>query len=94
MEGIYTADQRGDTPLHAAAFHGNKECLLLLLQYGADPDTMNNKDLTPLHLARKRGHNESLKLLQQYRLHYTTDFDSVLFLASVQVCVHIMALIN
>lgn len=43
LDQLTLPDRRGDTPLHAAAFHGNRECLLLLLQFGAPPTTPNSK---------------------------------------------------
>lgn len=38
-------DNRGDTPLHAAACNGNVDCLLYLLQYAIDPTIINEKGL-------------------------------------------------
>lgn len=78
-------DKNGDTALHAAAFHGNHSCLLVLLQYGAPPTLPNNKKLTPIDIARRKGYEACQKTLLEYKLHHQSDFDSVFFLESVKV---------
>lgn len=40
--------------------------------------------LTAIDLARNKGHMACLKVLQEYHLHHSTNFDSVLFLATVE----------
>jgi hypothetical protein len=91
LDDLVKADDKGDTPLHSAAFRGNRECLLLLLQYGAAPDAVNAKGLSPLDLARKKGHTACVRTLQEYHLHHSTDsnFDSVLFLHAVEVSIRL-----
>jgi ankyrin repeat protein len=62
---LYTqrqTDNRGDTPLHAAACNGATACLLLLLQYGCAPDVRNKRNLRPIDLAAKRGHAAAEKV--------------------------------
>ena len=36
-------DDRGDGPLHAAACNGSVECVRMLLQYGVEPDVVNEQ---------------------------------------------------
>ena len=80
-------DKRGDTPLHAAACNGSVDCLLLLLQFGIDPCVTNDKGLKAIELAIKNKQKRCRQLLAEYHLHYGTssDFDSVLFLATLEV---------
>eukprot|EP00752_Nemacystus_decipiens_P001469 g1445.t1 len=81
------ADKRGDTPMHAAAYNGSTACLLLLLQYGVEPDARNTKGLRPIDLASRRGHKACEKILMEYQLHHHVNnsyFDSVLFLATLE----------
>ena len=82
------ADKRGDTPMHAAAYNGSTACLLLLLQYGVEPDARNTKGLRPIDLASRRGQTACEKILMEYQLHHHVNnsyFDSVLFLATLEV---------
>lgn len=80
-------DNRGDTPLHAAACNGCVDCLLLLLQYGIDPTILNDRGLKAIDLAIKNKQHKCRELLAEYQLHYFTssDFDSVLFWATLEV---------
>ncbi|CAM9559454.1 unnamed protein product [Scytosiphon promiscuus] len=81
------ADKRGDTPMHAAAYNGSTACLLLLLQYGVEPDARNAKGLRPIDLASRRGQTACEKILMEYQLHHHVNnscFDSVLFLATLE----------
>ena len=82
-------DRRGDTPLHAAACNGAVECLLLLLQHGIDPRLKNLTGLKAIDLAVRNRHKKCKDILAEYHLHYCTsgDFDSVLFLAMLEVSV-------
>ncbi|CAM9827182.1 unnamed protein product, partial [Ectocarpus sp. 8 AP-2014] len=80
-------DKRGDTPMHAAAYNGSTACLLLLLQYGVEPDARNTKGLRPIDLASRRGQSACEKILMEYQLHHHVNnsyFDSVLFLATLE----------
>ncbi|KAL6104605.1 osbpl1a [Pungitius sinensis] len=47
---IHCRDSVGNTPLHCAAYRGQKQCIIKLLQSGASLTTKNNNDQTPLHL--------------------------------------------
>ena len=64
------ADQRGDSPLHAAACNGALACLRMLLEYGVEPDVMNKAGLRPIDLAVRRNHEDCEKLLSEYHLHH------------------------
>ncbi|XP_058449295.1 ankyrin-1-like, partial [Malaya genurostris] len=57
-------DSRGDTPLHRAALHGNREIVDLLLREGADFSVKNNEGYSPENLARNNNHNDVVELLQ------------------------------
>ena len=84
---LLITDKRGDTPLHAAACNGSVDCLLLLLQFGIDPRTVNAKGLKAVDLAIRNKQKKCRELLAEYHLHYCTssDFDSVLFLKTLEV---------
>lgn len=84
---LLTMDNRGDTPLHASACNGSVDCLLLLLQFGIDPMVTNNKGLKALELAIRNKQKICKQLLVEYHIHFNTssDFDSVLFLATLEV---------
>ncbi|XP_041116948.1 putative ZDHHC-type palmitoyltransferase 6 [Polyodon spathula] len=45
----------GFTPLHYAAFQGNRGLVELLLQHGADPNLPNDAGQTPFHFACRHG---------------------------------------
>lgn len=49
-------DQRGVSPLHAAAMHGLLDCCLPLLQAGADPNARDRLNRTPHELALMLGY--------------------------------------
>jgi ankyrin repeat protein len=86
-EAVYMIDGRGDTALHAAACNGASESLLLLLQCGITPLMTNNKGLKAIDLAQKNKQKKCREILAQYHLHFatTSDFDSVLFIATLEV---------
>jgi ankyrin repeat protein len=50
--------QSGSTPLHTAAFTGDRATLDLLLKRGADPAVRNNDGKTAGDLATERGHHD------------------------------------
>ncbi|XP_060679894.1 oxysterol-binding protein-related protein 1 isoform X1 [Hemiscyllium ocellatum] len=49
---INCVDKLGNTPLHCAAYRGQKPAAVKLLKCGADPSIRNNNDQVPLDLAR------------------------------------------
>lgn len=59
---VDVGDNRGDSPLHAAACKGYSECAELLLHTAANPDSRNALGHTPAHLAANR---ETLTALWQ-----------------------------
>ena len=83
---LLITDKRGDTPLHAAACNGAVDCLLMLLQYGIDPRSLNAVGLKAVDLAIRNKQKKCRELLAEYHLHYCTssDFDSVLFLKTLE----------
>jgi ankyrin repeat protein len=56
-------DGRGDQPILHAARNGDTEIVRLLLDHGADPNTVNDRGHTALYCAGGHGHLETLKLL-------------------------------
>ncbi|KFZ57923.1 Ankyrin repeat and SOCS box protein 2, partial [Podiceps cristatus] len=64
-----TIDQRTlneETALYLATSRGNLDCLLTLLQAGAEPDISNKARETPLYKACERKNAEAARLLVQY----------------------------
>ena len=60
------ADQWSATPLHYAARLGHLECVLLLLEAGADKEQAKNDDgATPLFLAAHSGHLDIVRCLSE-----------------------------
>lgn len=54
----------GWQPLHSASFWNNTECMVLLIQYGADINAMSRGQQSPLHLVSASSHNSpGLQLL-------------------------------
>ena len=52
-------DARNDcknTFLHVAAFHGNAEAVVALMDQGVPAASKNNESKTPMHLAAVKGH--------------------------------------
>ncbi|XP_058456851.1 ankyrin-1-like [Malaya genurostris] len=60
-------DSRGDTPLHCAAQHGNREIVALLLKEGVGFNIENNRGYSPENLARINNHNDVVEFLQSTR---------------------------
>jgi len=85
---LQEVDRRGDTPLHAAACNGSADCCGMLLEMGVEPGVRNKKGLRPIDLAARRGHDKCEQQLAEFHLHHASgaaDFDSVMFLATLQV---------
>ncbi|KAM9350210.1 oxysterol-binding protein-related protein 1-like isoform 2-T2 [Symphorus nematophorus] len=49
---IHCRDSVGNTPLHCAAYRGQKQCIIKLLNSGASPSIKNSNDQTALDLVR------------------------------------------
>jgi ankyrin repeat protein len=49
------------TPLHTASRKGHLDCVIYLLESGADIDAKAVNDCTPLHVASQNGHLECVK---------------------------------
>ena len=60
-------DQRGDTPLHAAASNGQREMVVALLQAGADFSVLNAAGLTAERIAAMNGHRHVVRVLARAR---------------------------
>lgn len=56
------------TPLHSAAMNGDKDCVEILLQYGADPDAVDGDGKTPLIIARESGFGDIADILKKSML--------------------------
>ena len=57
------SNELGVTPLHYACYYGNKKAMDLLLDLGANIDSVDNDNLTPLHYAVKSGNERIIKKL-------------------------------
>ena len=59
------ADNKGWTPIHAAAVKGNTDVVKILVEYAETPNAEDDDWQTPLQLAKRLGHNEIVKILQK-----------------------------
>lgn len=57
-------DNKGATPLYAAAMNGHLETVVYLLSAGADPTIPDNEGVTPQGIAAKNGHEEVARYLE------------------------------
>nr|XP_020471416.1 ankyrin repeat domain-containing protein 27 isoform X2 [Monopterus albus] len=69
---LFSRDDRGYTPLHAAAVCGQAQLIDVLVRKGAPVNATDYHALTPLHLACQRGYQGVTLLL----LHYKANADS------------------
>ena len=60
---VNLSNDRGDTLLMLAAYHGHADSVRLLLERGADPDRENDRGQTPLAGAVFKGADEVLTAL-------------------------------
>ena len=58
-------DNDGNTPLHDAAWTGDKKMAKILIKAGSDPKAKNNAGKTPLDIARERGHRDMVQALKR-----------------------------
>jgi serine/threonine-protein phosphatase 6 regulatory ankyrin repeat subunit A len=59
-EEVNATDQDKRTPMHAAAYVGDAECIRALIQAGGKTVVKDANWLTPLHYAAARGHDVRL----------------------------------
>ena len=59
----YDPNNQKESPLHLAAYFGQKDIVELLIDKGADINTKNNNGSTPLHLAARFGQKDVVELL-------------------------------
>ncbi len=57
------ANQKGDTLVMLAAYHGHGDTVRALLEHGADPDRANDRGQTPLAGAVFKGEDEVVRAL-------------------------------
>ena len=62
-DAINVANQLGDTPLHIACGTGCFDIMKLLIDRGADKETMNTSGFRPIHCAAEGGHLKSIQML-------------------------------
>jgi len=62
-ESIHQTNEKGETLLHVAAFHGKTDIVRHLLQAGISIEARCNSAYTPLHEAARAGHGETLMFL-------------------------------
>ncbi len=60
---VNLANDRGDTLLMLAAYHGHPEAVTVLLDRGADPDRVNDRGQTPAAGAVFKGEDEIVRAL-------------------------------
>lgn len=65
QELLQVQDNEGKTPLHVAAQYGSKVIVEMLLENGANPNTVDNEGKTPLALAEQRDYVEVANLLKK-----------------------------
>lgn len=54
-------DNYGQTAAHIAAYHGETECLNVLIDSGCDFNCGDKQTCTPAHLAAMKSHPETLR---------------------------------
>ena len=57
------ADKQGRMPLHESALRGHIDASELLIEYGAEPNVVDERLRTPLHEAASGGHEGVAQLL-------------------------------
>jgi ankyrin repeat protein len=63
---VYVCNKRHETALHVAAMYGNTYAVRLLLEKGADANTLTTINKTPLQLALDNGHEQIANLLTEH----------------------------
>jgi ankyrin repeat protein len=60
---VNAKNEHGQTPLHSAAYTGDKKIVELLIAEGADLDVKDKDGWAPLNNAVKKGHEKIVELL-------------------------------
>ena len=60
---VNLANDRGDTLVMLAAYHGHNDTVRALLEHGADPNRTNDRGQTPIAGAVFKGENEVVRTL-------------------------------
>ncbi|XP_046584270.1 uncharacterized protein LOC124291332 isoform X1 [Haliotis rubra] len=63
--GVNVTDGQNNTPLHFAALRGNVECVVELLDNGADVTCLNEAEVTALHCAALSNSRECMQVICQ-----------------------------
>ena len=61
INNLDMVDNHGQTAAHIAAYHGETECLKVLIDSGCDLNCEDNQTCTPAHLAALKNHPETLR---------------------------------
>jgi len=64
-KSVFMPDKGGLTSVHSAAQGGHLECLRLLIENGAEVNSVSNKGETPADFAAQGGHIECLRFLRE-----------------------------
>lgn len=64
------------TPLFIASVKGQKECVKLLLNYGADPNVCAYYNVSPLYAAAEEGHLQVVNLLLENEANVNEEADN------------------
>ncbi|XP_065888702.1 inversin-like [Dysidea avara] len=65
VSDVHACEKNGTTALHIAALYGYANCVRLLLQHGAQVNTIDAEQQSPLFRACERGHTEVMVTLLQ-----------------------------
>ncbi len=63
IDSVNYKNDYGDTPLHVVANWGDCEAIELLLEAGADINSIGERGYTPLHCASEQNHPKAILLL-------------------------------
>lgn len=68
---IHCRDSVGNTPLHCAAYRGQKQCIIKLLKSGADPSIRNKNGIPQLSTQYTTAVKSTVKVQQGFFLKNT-----------------------
>lgn len=66
---VFNKDNKGETPLHLAAYTGHKDVAEFLLANNAEVNAKDNSGMTPMRLAVLYGYKDVAELLKQHGGH-------------------------